>query len=92
MQQQQKIKNMDDSFEDFVGRTENENCQSYLLTYAPGDMKKFPNCSTFSECILNAFTTVKSSRTVKEWACYMEDHADGGKDFHMALNLSEVRR
>ena len=39
-----KTKNMDDSFEDFVGSTENENRQSYLLTYAQADIQKLPNC------------------------------------------------
>ena len=57
---------MDDSFEDFVRSTGNENCRSYLLTFAQADIQKFPNCSTFSECILDAITKGKRSRTAKE--------------------------
>ena len=62
---------MDDSFEEFVGSTENENSPSYWLTYAQADIQKFPNFSTFSEYILDAFAKGKSFRTVKEWACCM---------------------
>ena len=62
---------MDDSFENFVGSTENKNRRSYLLTYAQADIQKFPNCSTFSEYIFDAFTKEESSRTAKEWACCM---------------------
>ena len=57
---------MDDSFEDFVRSTGNENCRSYLLTFAQADIQKFPNCSTFSECIFDAITKGKRSRTAKE--------------------------
>ena len=45
----------------------------------------------FSKCILDAFTKDKSSRTVKEWTCCMEDHADGGKHYRMSLDLSGTR-
>ena len=65
---------------------------SYLLTYAQADIQKFLNCWTFSECIFDAYTKGKSLRTVKEWACCIENHADGGWHYHMALNLSETRR
>ena len=75
----------------FVGSTENENRRSYLLTYAQAGIQKFPNCLTFSECILDAFTNGKSSRTLKKWPCCMEDHDDGGKHYHMVLNLSGKR-
>ena len=30
---------MDKSFEDFVGSTDNQNCQSYLLTYSQADIQ-----------------------------------------------------
>ena len=63
--------NMDDNFEDFVGSTENENQRPCLLTYSQADIQKFPNCSTFLECILYTFTKGESLRTVKEWVCFM---------------------
>ena len=28
---------------------------TYLLTYAQADLKKFPSCLKFSECVLEAF-------------------------------------
>ena len=30
---------MGKSFEDFVGSTDNQNCQSYLLTYSQADIQ-----------------------------------------------------
>ena len=87
-----KTKNMDDSFDDFLWSTENDIRRLYLLKYAQADIQKFPNCSTFSECILNPFTKGKSRRTVKEWTSCLEDHGEGGKHCHMTLNLSGTRR
>ena len=52
-------KKMDENSEDFVGSTERENQRSYLLTYSQADIQKFPDCSTFSEYILHAFTKVR---------------------------------
>ena len=52
----------------------------------------FPSCLTFFYCILDAFEKGKSSRTVKKSACCMEDYADCGKLYHMALKLSGMRR
>ena len=55
------------SFEDFVGSAEKNNRRSYLFIIFTRDIQKFSNCSTFSECILGAFTKDKSLGTVNEF-------------------------
>lgn len=81
----------DDSFEDFVKSAKNENRRSYSLIYSQADIQKFPNCLTFSESILDAFTKANSLRIewawIKELVCCMDDHTDGGKRYRMALDL-----
>ena len=74
---------------DFV---QSESRRTYLLTYSQVDVDKFPDCSSFSKCVLQAFQTGKSKSVVKEWACSEELHNNGGKHYHMSINLSGTRR
>ena len=78
-------------FEDFVKSAKNENRRSCSLIYSQADIQKFPNCLTFSESILDAFTKANSLRIewawIKELVCCMDDHTDGGKRYRMALDL-----
>ena len=72
---------------------DNESRRAFLLTYSQADLSRFNNCKKFAECVLTALHEGKSNKSVLEWACCMEDHADGvGKHFHMAIKLSGTRR
>lgn len=71
---------------------ERENRRVYLITYARANLDRFPNCLAFSDIVLEAFNNGKSSKKVVEWACCIEDHADGAKHFHMAVKLNGTRR
>ena len=69
-----------------------QNRRVYLITYSRANLKTIPDCEAFSKCILEAFDEGKSNKKVVEWACCMEDHADGGKHYHMAVSLDGTRR
>lgn len=69
-----------------------ESRRVYLLTYSQADLEKFPNCQSFSNIIIDSFNQVKSSRTIKEWACCQEQHGNGGFHYHMAVSLNGTRR
>ena len=72
---------------------DNESRRAFLLTYSQADLSRFNNCKRFAECVLAALNEGKSNKSVLEWACCMEDHADGvGKHFHMAVKLNGTRR
>ena len=69
-----------------------QNRRVYLITYSRANLKMIPDCEAFSKCIFEAFDEGKSDDKVVEWACCMEDHADGGKHYHMAMSLDGTRR
>ena len=46
----------------------------FLITYSQADLNKFENCLSFSEAVVDAF----GAQHIKEWACCMEPHQDGG--------------
>ena len=70
-----------------------ESRRTYLLTYSKADMERFPDCTSFANCILEAFDSGKSSAKVVQWATCIENHTDGkSKHFHMAVKLSATRR
>ena len=71
---------------------ERENRRTYLITYAQADLKTYPTCESFSECVLEAFTVGTSKAKVSQWATCIENHEDGGKHFHMVVKLSAPRR
>ena len=60
----------------------------FLITYSQADLNKFENCLSFSEAVVDAF----GAQHIKEWACCMEPHQDGGYHYHMALSLKSSRR
>ena len=52
----------------------------YLITYSQANLEEFPNCTVFTEKILEYFTTVKGGNNPPvQWACCQEPHKDGGK-------------
>jgi len=66
--------------------------RSFLLTYSQADLTKYSDCKAFSELVLEAMKSVKSTRQIKEWACCQEKHSDGGTHYRMSVNLSGTRR
>lgn len=84
---------LNDSFEDFEdSKKSNSSRRVFLLTYSQADLKRFPTCQSFSEMVVDAFESVQSSRTIKEWACCQEKHSDGGFHYHMSISLTGSRR
>ena len=74
---------------DFV---QSDSRRTYLLTYSQADVDKFPECLSFSKCVLQVFQIGKSKSVVKEWACSEGLHANVGKHYHMPVDLSGTRR
>lgn len=66
--------------------------RTFLLTYSQADMNKVPSKESFVKLVTNAFESVKSSQKMKQWACCMEEHQNGGFHYHMCVNLSGPRR
>lgn len=67
--------------------------RSFLLTYSQADLEKFPTCVQFSQCVLSGIENSSTSKkNVTDWACAKEDHADGGKHYHMSLQFDGTRR
>ena len=65
---------------------------TYLITYSRANVGKFPSRQSFADCVVDAFQNGASKATVQHWVCYMENHADGRKHYHMAIKLSEQKR
>jgi len=80
------------SDDDFQEASTDVNRRTFLLTLSQADLTRFPDTQSFATLISEAFDFVKSSRHIKEWACCQESHEDGGKHYHMAVNLSGSRR
>ena len=87
---------MDDSFEGEIDFNQTldvrDQRRSFLITYTQADLEKVPNCMRFAEIVLQGFNEGPSNREVSQWACCMEDHADGGKHYHLAILFSGARR
>ena len=62
-----------------------EQQRAFLITYSQADIRKMPSCLCFIEITLEAFNFTSSSRRVVQWACCMEEHADGGNCYHLAI-------
>ena len=66
--------------------------RTYPLTYSCTDMEKFPDCTAFAKCVLDAFESAKNSARVVQWAVCKENHSDGvSKHYHMAVKLSATQ-
>lgn len=85
-----------DESDDFTSSpkiNQNESRRTYLLTYSRADLKKFPDCKSFSNCVLEGFSKGKSTAKVTQWATCLENHKDAQhKHYHMAIKLSGTRR
>ena len=59
-----------------------------LITYSPAILEEFPNCTVFTDKILEYFTTVKyDNNPPVQWACCQEPHKDGGRHYHMTIQF-----
>ena len=66
--------------------------RTYLITHSQANLEKFPSRQSFADCVVDAFQNGASIATVQHWVCCMENHADGGKHYHMAIKLSTQKR
>ena len=63
--------------------------RSYLITYSQADLSKFPTRESFAAAI---FTSERSKFRPQHWACCLENHADQGFHYHMALKLTGPKK
>ena len=61
----------------------------YLIPYSQANLKRFPSCESFANCVMEAFLYQESRIKVSHWACSMEPCEDGGKHYHSAIKLTE---
>ena len=61
----------------------------YLITYSQADLNKFSSRLEFAEALVVAFS---HSNHVLQWCCCLEDHEDGGKQYHLAIKLQKKQR
>ena len=60
----------------------------YLITYSQANLEEFPNCTVFTDKILEYFTTVKGDNNPPvQWACCQEPHKHGGKHYHLTIQF-----
>ena len=65
----------------------------YLITYSQANLEEFPNCTVFTDKMLEYFITVKGDNNPPvQWACCEEPHKDGGKHYHMTIQFKNPRR
>ena len=62
----------------------------YLVTYSRANVTRFDRQS-FAAAVVSAFQE-QGLVDMKQWACSMEEHKDGGKHFHLAILLGKQRR
>jgi len=65
--------------------------QVYLVTYSQCDLERFPTRKSFSDAVLEAFTS-STNVQILHWVCSSEQHQNGGTHYHMALKLNRCQR
>lgn len=66
---------------------------TYLVTYSQANLAKSPTRKRFGKCsIKKTFNASRGKVKVTHWACYLENHKDGGQHYHVALKLSGPKR
>ena len=66
--------------------------RTYLITYSQIDKSKFPTRESFAEACVQSFSQGKSTVTVVQYACCLENHIKGGEHYHLCLKLSGPKR
>lgn len=73
--------------------TGNQARRTYLVTYSQADLEKIPTRECISKLIVEAFRSRGDLKAKPlHWACCQEDHADGGKHYHLCIKLSQPQR
>ena len=65
--------------------------RTYLVTYSQADREKSPKRQSFGECVENAFNSCAGVIRVSHWVCSLEQHAQGGKHYHVSVKLTGPR-
>lgn len=63
----------------------------YLMTYSKADIVKVPDKATFIDIISDAYSKCGTAKIV-QYACAMENHADGTPHYHMVVKLDKQKR
>ena len=71
------------------GKAHPQQRRVFLITYSQADLSIFPTSETFGKEVAKAFG---GDKIVKEWACCIEDHANGGKHFHVSIKFFRSER
>ena len=66
--------------------------RTYLLTYSQADLARVPTTDFFAGIVLEALEQGKSTAQLIKWAACREPHADGGKHYHLIMQLSKPRK
>ena len=66
--------------------------RTYLITYSQADTEIFPARESFSAAVVQAFTKSNCKAKPMHWACALENHANEGKHYHLALKLTAPKR
>ena len=64
----------------------------YLITYSQAELSKFPTRESFAAAVCDVFTSERSKFRPQHWACCLENHADNGVHYHMALKLTGPKK
>lgn len=74
--------------------TANQARRTYLVTYSQADLEKVPTRERFADLVVDAFLEGGEKQKAKplHWACCQEEHADGGKHYHLCIKLSQPKR
>ena len=72
----------------------NQARRTYLITYSQADLEKVPTRKRFAEIVVDAFLEGGEQQKAKpiHWACCQEEHADGGKHYHLCIKLTQPKR
>ena len=63
----------------------------YLMTYSKADIVKVPDKAKFINIITDAFNKNGTAK-ILQYACAIENHADGTPHFHMVIKLDKQKR
>ena len=66
--------------------------RSYLITYSQAELSRFPTRESFAAAVCDVFTSERSKFRPQHWACCLENHADNGVHYHMALKLTGPKK
>ena len=66
--------------------------RTYLITYTQADPLKVPSWEEFGKCINTHLNKGSGKVKVQHWACSLENHQNGGNQYHVALKLTGSKR